>query len=60
MKTERKSAGDFFISVCILCLKYLMTQMITKTSTGYAPYLYTQIKYKSITVYIKNKKGGSA
>ena len=34
--------------------------MITKTSTGYAPYLYTQIKYKSITVYIKNKKGGSA
>ena len=29
--------------------------MITKRSKGYAPYLYTQIKYKSITACIKSK-----
>ena len=34
--------------------------MITKRSKGYVPYLYTQIKYKRLTVHIKNKKGGSA
>ena len=31
--------------------------MITKKSKGDALYLYTPIKYKSITVYIKNKTG---
>ena len=34
--------------------------MITKRSKVYAPYLYAQIKYKSIPVYIKNKKRGVA
>ena len=58
MKTEGESAGDFFYSVLILCLKYLMTYMITKRSKGYVPYLYKQIKYKSRTVYINNKTGG--
>ena len=32
--------------------------MIAKRSRGYVPYLYTQTKYKSITVYINNKTGG--
>ena len=27
--------------------------MITKRSKDYVPYLYTQVKYKSITVYLK-------
>ena len=31
--------------------------MITKRSKGYVPYLYTKIKYESITVYIENKTG---
>ena len=48
----------FFNSVFILCLKYLMTYMITKRWKGYVPYLYTQIKYKNVTVYINNKAGG--
>ena len=33
--------------------------MVTKGSEFYVPYLFMQIKYKSITVYIKNKKGGA-
>ena len=32
--------------------------MITKRSNGYVLYLYTQVKYKSITIYINNKTGG--
>ena len=32
--------------------------MITKGSKGYVPCLYMQIKYKSITVCIKNKTRG--
>ena len=32
--------------------------MITKRSKGYEPYLYTQIKSKRKTVYIKTKTGG--
>ena len=31
--------------------------MITKRSKGYVPQLYTQIKDKSIAVYIKTKMG---
>ena len=31
--------------------------MITKKSKGYVPHLHTQIKYKSITIYMKNKTG---
>ena len=34
-----------------------MTYMITKRRKGYVPRLYTRIKYKSITVYIKSKQG---
>ena len=34
--------------------------MLTKRPNVYALYLYTQIKCKSLTVYIKNKKGGGA
>ena len=30
--------------------------MITKRAKVYASYLYTRIKYKGITVYIKNQK----
>ena len=48
MKTE--IAGDFLI-IFIFCLKYL-----TKRSKGYVQHLYTLIKYKSITVFIKNKR----
>ena len=33
--------------------------MITKRSKVYVPYLLMQMKYESITVYIKNKKGGA-
>ena len=33
--------------------------MITKSSKGYASYLYTQRKYKIIIVYIYCKTGGS-
>ena len=32
--------------------------MVTKRSKVYTPCLYMQIKCKSMTVYIKNKKGG--
>ena len=32
--------------------------MITKRSKLYVPYLVMQIKYESMPVYIKNKKGG--
>ena len=52
-KRERDSAGEFLI-ISLFCLKYLM---ITKKSKGSVPYLYTSIKYNSITVYIKNKTG---
>ena len=31
--------------------------MITRRSEVYVSYLYTQLKYKGITAYIKNKKG---
>ena len=34
--------------------------MISKRSKVYVPYLFMQIKYKSITGYIKNQKGGGA
>ena len=56
MKIERESesCGNFLI-VFVFCLKYLMTYMITKRRKGYVPRLYTRIKYKSITVYIKSK-----
>ena len=37
-----------------------MAQIITKRSKVYVLYLYVQIEYKSITVYIKNKIGGCA
>ena len=57
VKTERESTGGFN-SVFIVCLKYLMTYMITKRSKGYVPYLYTRINYTSINVYINNKTGG--
>ena len=33
--------------------------MPTKRSNADVTHLYTQIKYKTITVYIKNKTGGS-
>ena len=29
--------------------------MVTKRSKGYILYLYTRIKYKSVTVYVKSK-----
>ena len=32
--------------------------MLTERSKGYMPYLYTQIKYKSITVSTENKTVG--
>ena len=54
MKTERESAGDFFNPVFIFCLKYLTTRMITKRLKGCVPYLYTQLKYKSV---LKTKQG---
>ena len=31
--------------------------MIIKRSKGYVLHLYTRVKYKSMTVYIKNKTG---
>ena len=34
--------------------------MITKRSKAHVPYLYTHIKYKITTVYIKNNKGAGA
>ena len=34
-----------------------MTSVITKWSKVDVPYSYMQIKYKSVNVYIKNKKG---
>ena len=34
--------------------------MISKRSKACLHYLYSWIKYKCITVYIKNKKGGGA
>ena len=58
MKADRESAGNFLI-VFIPCLKYLMTRMITKRLKGYVQCLYTRIKYKSITVCIKDKTGGT-
>ena len=54
MKTERESAGDFLV-VYILWLKVLITWIITKRSKGYVPYIYKQIKYQSITVYVKKR-----
>ena len=57
-ENRKRDSWTFFDSVFILCLKYLMTWMITKRLNGYVPYLYTWIKYKSITVYIKSKTGG--
>ena len=35
-----------------------MIYIINKISKGYVWYLYTQIKYKSITVYFNNKTAG--
>ena len=32
--------------------------MITKILKVYIPYLYTQMKYESVTLYIKNKNRG--
>ena len=53
---ETERAWDFLI-VFILCVKYVILQMITKSLKGYVPHLHICIKYKSITVCIKNKKG---
>ena len=46
---QREPAG-YFLNVFVLCL--------TERSKGYVSYIYTHRKYKSITVYIKNKTGG--
>ena len=32
--------------------------MITELPKGCMPYFYTQVKYKNITLHIKNKTGG--
>ena len=37
---ESQLSWRYFISVFILCLKYLMTQIITKRLKVYVPYLY--------------------
>ena len=50
----------FFKFVVIICHKYLKALMITKRSKVHVSYLYTWMKYKSITVYIENKTGGGA
>ena len=57
MKTERESASHLLILPLYFAFKYLMTQMITKRSKSYVLYLYTRIKYESITVDFKNKTG---
>ena len=55
MKTRRESASDFLILPLvfvssILWYKYSLKDEKVRKSV---PYLYTEIKYKSITVYIK-------
>ena len=57
-ENRKRVSWQFFNSVFIFCLKYFMTLMIYKKSKGNVPYLHTQINYKSITVYIKNKTRG--
>ena len=47
-------------SAFIFCLKYLMAKMITERLKLYVPYFYMKMKYKFVTVRIKNKKGGAA
>ena len=55
MRIERESASKF----CLYSLSQLFnTWIITKRSKSYLPYLYTQIKYKSITVHIKYRTRG--
>ena len=55
---EIESAGGFLV-VFVLCLEYLTTYIIAKRSKGYVPHLYTWIKYKRITVYIKKAREGT-
>ena len=59
---KRVSWQQFFMSVFILCLKYLMTQMITKRSKVYVaclyPLLYINKVQKYNCLYVKTKKGG--
>ena len=61
-KRKRVSWQRLFMSVFILCLKYLMTQMITKRSKVYVaclyPLLYINKVQKYNCLYIKTKKGG--
>ena len=57
-ENRKKVSWQFFTSVFMLFLRYLMRWMISKWSKFYVAYLYMWIKYKSITVYISNRKGG--
>ena len=52
MKMERDTEGNFFNFVFNLC------QVFDDINDNYVPYLYIKIKYKSITVYIKNTARG--
>ena len=52
MKMERDTEGNFFNFVFNLC------QVFDDINDNYLSYLYTKIKYNSITVYIKNKTRG--
>ena len=56
MKTEMGQ-----LAIAYICL-YSLSQVFNdihdkKWSKVYVPYLYTQIKFENITVYIDNKKG---
>ena len=51
-KMERDTEGNFLNFVFNLC------QVFDDINDNYVPYLYIKIKYKSITVYIKNTARG--
>ena len=54
MKTERKSVGDFLFVFILSQVFNDINDNWNKRPKVYVSYIYMRIKYKSLTVYIKN------
>ena len=55
MKTESQLA---IFKFCLYSLSQVFNDINDKRSNGYVLYLYTKVKYKSVTIYTNNKTGG--
>ena len=55
MKTDRESTGDFVL----LTLFFVSSISWRNWKLKYQKFVYMQIKYNSLTAYIKIKKGGA-